>query len=81
MLKRTFSTAQPPRPNFIVSGNIRKKFKIIPQSFFVEITDMIKENDSESGKQKVIKYLMPHIRKEIHLISERQTYKMLWPLA
>ena len=62
------------------SSNRLNVFKTLPHNFFTEIEQTLSE-DQSPDKSKSLKIVLPKIRQEIHQVSERHAYKLLYPLA
>jgi len=70
MITRGFSSAAHPKVSF----------KTLPYSFFLELETTL-QDDKSPDKKDAIKAVLPKIRQEIHQVSERHAYKLLYPLA
>jgi len=55
-------------------------FKSLPPSYFLDL-DKTLQDDTSPDKTVSLKTVLPKIRQELHQVSERHAYKLLFPLA
>jgi hypothetical protein len=72
LFKRKFTTSTHPQRT--------TSFKFLSKQYFVDLQAVI-DNDKSEKKTAALKTLVPEIRKQIHQVSERNAYKLLYPLA
>lgn len=54
--------------------------KTLPQTYFTQLNEYFVA-DKSSQKRDSLSRIVPEIRKNINCITDRQIYKILWPLA